>query len=63
MDVPALLPFIGLAHALLYARFVSKRGDAGFPLSLVLAIVLGPLVWFVWLAQRAGARRAARSGS
>jgi hypothetical protein len=48
---------ITLINALVYVGFVWRRGEAGWLWSVVLALVLGPLVWFVRLAQRAGRSR------
>ena len=47
-------------NAALYVVLVTRRQEAGWWSSLLLAVVLGPLVWFVWIAQRAGRRRAER---
>jgi hypothetical protein len=49
---------LAVVNAVAYVAVVVRRGEAGWWSSLVLAVVLGPLVWFVWLAQRAGRRRA-----
>jgi hypothetical protein len=50
-----------VANAIFYVAFVVRRGEASLGFSVLLAVVLGPLVWFVWLARRAGVRRAERS--
>jgi hypothetical protein len=55
-----LLALALVGNAVFYLAFVTRRGEASFLSSLVLVVLLGPLAWFVWLAHRAGVRRATR---
>ena len=47
-----------VVHAAAYTSFVVRRGEASWFSSLLVSLLLGPLVWFLWLAQRAGSKRA-----
>ncbi|MCW2673469.1 MAG: hypothetical protein JWP14_2058 [Frankiales bacterium] len=47
-------------NVIVYVTFVLKRGEGSLFWTLALALLLGPLVWFVWIAQRAGRLKAAR---
>ncbi|MDQ1536384.1 MAG: hypothetical protein QOE58_777 [Actinomycetota bacterium] len=44
-------------NAVAYIAFIKRRGEGGLYWTSLVALVLGPLVWFLWLSARAGRRR------
>jgi hypothetical protein len=51
-----------LVNAVVYVAFIYLRREAGLLWSVLLALLTGPMCWFVWLAMRAGKRRAEQHG-
>jgi hypothetical protein len=46
------------ANLVVYVAFIRRRDEGSLLWSVALAVLLGPLCWFAWLAMRSARRRA-----
>jgi len=62
MTAASVWAVLTVVNAVIYVWFIRSRGDAGTTSTVIMAglvsLIFGPLVWFVWLSQRAGQKRA-----
>jgi hypothetical protein len=58
VDAGTIWSVLVLVNAVVYVGFIVRRGEGRLFWAVLLALVTGPLCWFVWLAMRAGNLRA-----
>jgi hypothetical protein len=64
MTVGTIWVVLTIVNAVIYVWFIRSRGEAGTGSTVVMAtfvsLIFGPLVWCVWLSQRAGRNHESR---
>jgi len=58
VDAGMIWSVLVLVNSVFYIGFIVRRREGSLLWTVLLALVTGPLCWFVWLAMRAGKRRA-----
>jgi hypothetical protein len=58
VDAGTIWSVLVLVNAVVYVGFIVRRREGSLFWAVLLALVTGPLCWFVWLAMRAGKLRA-----
>jgi hypothetical protein len=58
VDAGTIWTVLVLVNAVVYVSFIVRRREGSLFWAVLLALVTGPLCWFVWLAMRSGKLRA-----